>query len=41
VQHLRGEKVEKRIATGEHVATPENMESPEMKRLLNPPQFSE
>jgi ribose transport system substrate-binding protein len=41
VQHLRGEPVEKRIATGEYVATPENIDTPEMKRLLNPPQFSD
>lgn len=39
VAHLRGEKVEKRIPTGEHVATPENMNTPEMKRLLAPPTY--
>lgn len=39
VAHLRGEKVEKRISTGEHIATPENMNSEEMKKLLAPPQF--
>jgi ribose transport system substrate-binding protein len=38
-QHLRGEKVEKIISTGEHIATPENMDEPEMKKLLEPPQF--
>ena len=38
VQHIRGEPVEKRINTGEHVATPENMHEPEMERLLKPPQ---
>ncbi len=37
VQHLRGEKVEKRIDTGVFVVTKENMETPEMKELLNPP----
>jgi len=41
VAHLRGDNVEKRISTGEYVATPENMNSPEMKRLLNPPQFAD
>lgn len=41
VKHLRGEKVEKIISTGEYVATPENMNTPEMKRLLEPPVFSE
>lgn len=38
-QHLRGEKVEARISTGEHIATPQNMNDPEMKKLLAPPQF--
>jgi ribose transport system substrate-binding protein len=38
VRHIRGEPVEKRINTGEHVATPENMHEPEMQRLLKPPQ---
>lgn len=37
VAHLRGEKVETRVVTGEHVATPENMDTPEMQRLLAPP----
>ncbi len=36
VQHLRGQEVPKRIATGEHLATPENMDTPEIKRLLFP-----
>jgi ribose transport system substrate-binding protein len=39
VAHLRGEKVEPRISTGEFVATPENMNTPEMQRLLAPPIF--
>lgn len=37
--HLRGEKVEKRVGTGEYVATPENMATPEMDKLLKPQQF--
>ncbi len=36
VAHLRGEKVEKRIDTGSAVATPENMNEPKMKNLLEP-----
>lgn len=38
IKHLRGERVEKRIPTGEHIATPDNMETPEIKTLLSPPQ---
>lgn len=41
VKHLRGETVEKRISTGEYVATPENKETPEMQALLKPKQFGE
>jgi ABC-type sugar transport system substrate-binding protein len=46
VDHLEGKKVEKRIATGEYVATPENMkgkdaEGNDMQRLLDPVQFSD
>ncbi len=37
VQHLQGEKVEKRIDTGVVLATPENMEQPAIKELLYPP----
>jgi ribose transport system substrate-binding protein len=37
VQTLRGEKVEKRLDTGVHLVTPENMGQPEIKELLNPP----
>src|SRR5882672_3970788 len=37
VKHLQGEKVEKRIDTGVVLATPENMEQPEIKELLYPP----
>jgi len=36
VQHLRGEKVEKRIDTGCEVITPENMDQPAQKELLTP-----
>lgn len=35
-QHLRGEKVEKRIDTGVELVTPENMNAPEIKALLEP-----
>jgi ribose transport system substrate-binding protein len=41
VDHLNGKQVEKRIPTGEFVATPENMHEPEMAELLNPKQFGE
>ena len=34
--HLRGESVEKLIDTGSQVATPENMNDPKMKNLLEP-----
>jgi ribose transport system substrate-binding protein len=36
VAYLRGEKVEKRIDTGSSVATPENMNEPKIKNLLEP-----
>jgi len=36
VESIRGTKVEKRISTGEFLAVPENMASPEIDRLLNP-----
>jgi len=39
VQHLRGEKVESRISTGEYIATPENSSTEEMQRLLKPVTF--
>ena len=39
VAHLDGHEVEKRIVTGEYVATPENMDSAEIKRLLEPAQY--
>ncbi|HEV2972343.1 MAG TPA: substrate-binding domain-containing protein [Pirellulales bacterium] len=37
VKHLRGEKVEKRIDTGVILVSPENMERPEIKELLQSP----
>lgn len=39
IQHLNGEEVEKRIVTGEYVATPENMKTEQMDMLLHPAQF--
>ena len=39
VNHIRGKPTEKRVVTGEYMATPENMDSPEMKKLLSPEQF--
>jgi len=36
VEHLQGKKVEKEIDTGSEVATPENMNDPKMKNLLEP-----
>lgn len=41
VRHLRGETVEKRISTGEYVATPENLEEARMQELLHPSKFGE
>ncbi len=41
VAHLEGEKVEKRISTGEYVATPENFEDTKMAALLSPPKTDE
>jgi ribose transport system substrate-binding protein len=38
VAHLKGQTVEKRIPTGETMATPENMNAPEIKKLLDPEQ---
>lgn len=39
VKSLRGEKVEKRISTGEYVATPDNMHDEQMTKLLKPEQY--
>jgi ribose transport system substrate-binding protein len=41
VGHLNRETVEIRIPTGEKLATPENMDDPEMQRLLKPRKFGE
>ncbi|HEV3006246.1 MAG TPA: substrate-binding domain-containing protein [Pirellulales bacterium] len=41
VTHLRGEPVERRIPTGETVATPDNLADEEIDRLLHPPQFGD
>ncbi len=38
VERLQGKPVEKRIPTGEALATPDNVDSPEMQKLLNPEQ---
>jgi ribose transport system substrate-binding protein len=38
---LTGGTVEKRVQTGEHVATAENMDTPEMQKLLSPERFGE
>lgn len=38
VEHLRGGKVERRIDTGAAIASPENMEQPEIRALLHPDQ---
>jgi ABC-type sugar transport system substrate-binding protein len=40
VDHLDGKTVEKSISTGELVASPENMNDPEVKERLSPPKFS-
>ena len=37
--HLEGKPVEQRIATGEAIATKENMDEERIHRLLNPEQF--
>jgi ribose transport system substrate-binding protein len=39
VAHLEGKPVEKTISTGEAMVTPENMDSEEMKPLLNAPKL--
>jgi len=40
MRHLDGKPVDKRIGTGEFVATPQNMNEPQMQKLLKPQQFS-
>ena len=37
VQHLEKQPVERRISTGEALATPENMDTPDIKPLVFPP----
>jgi len=37
VEHLRGQPVPARINTGETIATPDNMEQPDIQKQLNPP----
>ncbi len=39
VAHLNGEPVERRVPTGQHLATPENLESDEIQLLIDPPQY--
>lgn len=39
VEHLNGQTVPKRIDTGEYLATPENMNTEEMQKLLSPKQI--
>ena len=41
VEHLEGGQVDKRINTGESMATPENMTEPRMDELLHPQQFED
>ena len=36
VEHLRGEKIERRVDTGVYLVTKENMDEPEIKSLLEP-----
>jgi ribose transport system substrate-binding protein len=36
--HIAGKPVEKRVSTGEELATKANMSTPEMQALLNPKQ---
>lgn len=39
--HLEGQAIDQRVQTGEHIATAENMNDPEMKSLLAPERFGE
>jgi ribose transport system substrate-binding protein len=41
VDHLQGNQVEKRIVTGEFLATPENMNDPQIDKLLHPTKFAQ
>lgn len=38
IEHLQGKEVEKRIDTGEFVATPDNIADEKINKLLNPAQ---
>ena len=40
-KHLRGEKVEAQVSTGEYVATGDNKDTPPFDRLLKPKQFGQ
>lgn len=37
VDHLEKRQVERKVSTGEAMVTPQNMDQPEMQKLLNPP----
>ena len=39
VEHLQGKQVDKRISTGEVMATPENLDEKPVQELLDPPHF--
>ena len=41
VDSLEGKTVVKRIPIAEYIATPENMDEPEMAKLLKPEQFKD
>ncbi|HVA45806.1 MAG TPA: substrate-binding domain-containing protein [Pirellulales bacterium] len=41
LDHLQGKPVERTINTGEHMATPENMHTPQMEKLLHPVKVGE
>lgn len=41
MEHIQGKPVEKRISTGEYVATPANLDEPKFVKLLHPQQFGE
>ena len=36
VEHLRGQKIERRVDTGVYLVTKENMDDPEIRPLLEP-----
>lgn len=41
VAHLEGQHVDATVSTGEFVATPDNMDTPEISKLLHPEQFED